>query len=201
MMKKSNKEETLVDLPKTVQQLAPWLEKQLLGIKRRLKRLESQQFTDLASLLCRGQLLAGNGERLEQAIMPLIREYRRLKTDFSRLLQHPDLSSDFQRDLETTLGVILADREGDLELLGVTLIEVEPGTTLDFQVHQVEERLGTSNPELLNTVHECLVPGFRWRGNQTERREPAHVAAYVELDPSESADEKENELSRPTPTA
>jgi len=169
------------DGPATVQELAAALrqavdcgEALLLNAIARNSENEQALGRDIARALA----LSGSGERFELTVESVIRNYCHAREDVRRYSEETRLPEDVRQDVVAGFTRVMEGHRLELELLGIAFDDVEPGTIIDPDIHEVVKRIPMRVGQTPNTVRQCIAPVFRWKtGDGVERTKPAKVVA------------------------
>lgn len=129
--------------------------------------------------LTRALTLSGNGERFELAVESVIRSFCAARDDVRRYASAKDVPDDLRDDIVAGFTRVMEEHRVDLHYLDVAIEEIETGTPLDIDRHDVVKKVASRSLRKANTVCECVSPAFRWKnGEGVERIRPAKVSVY-----------------------
>jgi hypothetical protein len=133
-------------------------------------------------------LIGGTGIGLDATVLEVIEHFNIAVGELKRV--RGSTGAETTREENIVGFTMWAEREREaLELLGVVIEDIEPGSPLDLGAHRVVEELSTDDPLRLNTVARCLTPRFSWQATQfVERQVHAKVAAFTTLAEISSTD-------------
>ena len=143
----------------------------------------------------RGMLLGGAGRGFEPAIRHAIRFYVQAFKELRKWKQmRKEVPDDVQTDSLAAWTLELRERAEQLKLLDVQVVAVEPGETVDEDLHSVNSRdiREADRPAQVGTIAEVIAPAFRWRDGQGYQVVThAEVVAFVKGNSTQSSFSKE----------
>ena len=105
-----------------------------------------------------------------------------------------EVPDDVQTDSLAAWTLELRERAEQLKLLDVQVVAVEPGETVDEDLHSVNSRdiREADRPAQVGTIAEVIAPAFRWRDGQGYQVVThAEVVAFVKGNSTQSSFSKE----------
>ena len=130
--------------------------------------------------LTRAMTLTGNGAGFERSVESAIREYREVHAEIRRLSKDESLPMAKRVDIAAGFKRILESSKVSLKVLGVRVVEVRSGTRFDPDRHEMVSQMAAVSFAQMQTVKECIEPGFEWRAAcGTPRHKPARVSVHA----------------------
>jgi hypothetical protein len=129
-----------------------------------------------------------NRERCDATIELAIRRYSEVFEDLAKSTSHFDVQNcESAQFIGRILNRYRVYHLQDLQLLGVAVVEVFPGVSVDPQVHEVIGKIPTTAPSEVETIAKVHTPIFRWKDSFAQ---PQLKAAKVVIFEGENSSEE-----------